>query len=355
MKRLSVLLLVLALLLYPVHAVAVESVPAVSAASAVLMEASTGRVLFEKDAHTPRLIASTTKLMTALVAAEHAPDLQQTITVQWEHMAEGSSMYLRPGEEITLEALLWGLLLVSGNDAALALADGCAGSVETFVGWMNDKAQALGMADTHFENPNGLDAEGHRSSAYDMALLGRAVLQNNVLAGMVGTKSISIAGRSLVNHNKLLWRYDGCVGLKTGYTAAAGRTLVSAAVRDGMTLVCVTLQAPDDWNDHHTLYDYGFSGWRLCPLTRKGKVIRTLATAGSLLPTAEVITGETISYPLARSERLTARFALPEVLTAPVRQGERVGELCFYLNGQSIVCIELRCHTNLPQNAVSGR
>jgi len=353
MKRIPAVLLAVALLLCPTCAAA--ETPKVSAASAILMEASTGRVLWEKDAHTPRLIASTTKLMTALVAVEHTPDLQKTVTVKHSHMAEGSSMYLRPGEEITLEALLYGLLLVSGNDAALALAEGCAGSVETFVGWMNEKAQELGMTDSRFANPNGLDAEGHGSSAYDLALLGREVLKNDVLAGMVGAKSVHIAGRSLRNHNKLLWRCEGCVGLKTGYTEAAGRTLVSAAVREGMTLVCVTLKAPDDWNDHQTLYNYGFSGWRMYPLTRAGKVLALLPTTGGIIPAVEAATGEVVAYPLTREERPTARLELPERLDAPVRKGARVGELQFYLNGEAIGSASLVCGAEVPRNAVPQR
>ena len=232
--------------------------PTVSAASAILVDAATGRVLYEKDADTQRLIASTTKLMTALVAVESTPDLQRMVTVIPEYQAEGSSMYLAVGEEITLEELLYGLLLHSGNDAALAIAGGCAGDVETFVGWMNQWASEIGMSNTHFSNPNGLDAEDHYSTAYDMALLAREVLENDVLREMVATKSIHVAGRDLTNHNKLLWRYEGCGGMKTGYTMAAGRTLVSCATRNGQTLICVTLNAPNDWEDHEALFDYGF-------------------------------------------------------------------------------------------------
>ena len=227
------------------------------------MDAASGRILYEKDAHTRRLIASTTKLMTALVAVEATEDLEQVVTVKREYQAEGSSMYLGVGEQLTIRELLYGLLLSSGNDAALAIAGGCAGDVETFVGWMNDRAGELGMADTHFANPNGLDHEAHYSTAYDMALLAREVLSHEVLVELVSTKSATVAGRSLVNHNKLLWRYEGCTGMKTGYTDAAGRTLVSSARRNGQDLICVTLKDRDDWNDHARLLDYGFKN---CPL-----------------------------------------------------------------------------------------
>ena len=193
----------------PVVAEAVE----VSATACVLMDADSGRVLYEKNGRQRMLIASTTKLMTALVALEQGT-LTDVVTVTASHMAEGSSMYLRAGEKLTLEELLYGLLLCSGNDAALAVTE-CAGGLEPFVALMNEKAAALGMADTHFANPNGLDGEEHYST-------------------------------------------EGCLGLKTGYTKAAGRTLVSCAEKDGRRLVAVTLRDGDDWNDHEALYRWGF-------------------------------------------------------------------------------------------------
>ena len=245
LKRFFFAVLAGALLLCGLPVVRAEkAVPKVSAASAVLMDAGTGRVLYEKDGHTRRLIASTTKLMTALVALESGHDLGETVTIDraWTG-AEGSSIYLRPGEEVTLEALLYGMLLRSGNDAALAVAGHCGGTVEQFVARMNRKAQELGMEDSSFANPNGLNAERHYSSAWDMALLARACLENEELAKIVSTKSITLGTRTFTNHNKLLWRYEGCIGLKTGYTEKAGRTLVSAARRDGLTLICVTLNA----------------------------------------------------------------------------------------------------------------
>lgn len=213
------------LLLFP-HAAAVSGPPSVSAASAILVDAESGRVLYEKDAHTRRLIASTTKLMTALVAAESCIDLGENVTVEYaDTRTEGSSLYLQVGEQITVEALLYGLLLHSGNDAALALARYCGGDVETFVEQMNQKARELGMADSHFENPNGLNADGHYSTAADMARLGIACMENETVAKIVATRSIALGNRTFVNHNKLLSQYEGCVGMKTGYTQLAGRTL----------------------------------------------------------------------------------------------------------------------------------
>ncbi len=240
----------------------------VSAAAAVLMDADSGRLLYEKNGEKRMLIASTTKLMTALVALEQG-GLQQEITVTGGHMAEGSSMYLRPGEKLTLETLLYGLLLCSGNDAALAVTE-CMDGVAPFVARMNEKAAELGMENTHFANPNGLDDEEHYSTAEDMARLAAAAMDDPVLRRVASTRTARIGGRTLTNHNKLLSRVEGCVGLKTGYTRAAGRTLVSCAERDGVRLVAVTLQDGDDWNDHASLYEQGFRVLRPVKAVERG-------------------------------------------------------------------------------------
>ena len=228
----------------------------VSATAAVLMDADMGQVLYEKNGDRQMLIASTTKIMTALVVLEHAaPD--DVITVTPDHMAEGSSMYLRAGETVRVEELLYGLLLCSGNDAALALTE-CAGGLVPFVALMNEKAAALGMAHTSFANPNGLDADGHYSTARDMAVLAAAAVENPTFRRICSSRSVTIGQRTMENHNRLLRQVEGCIGLKTGYTRAAGRTLVSCAERDGCRLVAVTLQDGNDWADHAALYDYGF-------------------------------------------------------------------------------------------------
>lgn len=228
----------------------------VSATAAVLMDADMGQVLYEKNGDRQMLIASTTKIMTALVVLEHAaPD--DVITVTPDHMAEGSSMYLRAGETVRVEELLYGLLLCSGNDAALALTE-CAGGLTPFVALMNEKASALGMAHTSFANPNGLDADGHYSTARDMAVLAAAAVENPTFRRICSSRSVTIGQRTMENHNRLLRQVEGCVGLKTGYTQAAGRTLVSCTEQDGCRLVAVTLQDGNDWADHAALYDYGF-------------------------------------------------------------------------------------------------
>lgn len=247
MRRFCCLLLclLLTLSLVPARTEALE----VSAAAAVLMDADTGEILFEKNADRRMLIASTTKILTALVVLEHAR-LDEVVTIQPRHMAEGSSMYLKPGETLTVETLLYGLLLCSGNDAAVALADHCGGSVARFVGWMNETAQRIGMTNSSFANPNGLDDEQHYSTARDMALLAAYAARNPTFVRLCSTRSVTAGGRTMTNHNKLLQSVEGCIGMKTGYTKAAGRTLVSCVRRDGRTLVAVTLQDGNDWADH---------------------------------------------------------------------------------------------------------
>ena len=278
--------------------------PAVSAASAVLLDAESGRVLYAKDENTPRAIASTTKLMTALVAAEYLDgDLSGRVEIkpQWTGI-EGTSLYLEAGEESDIKTLFYGLLLHSGNDAAVALAGICGGDVETFVGWMNQRAQDLGMTNTHFSDPNGLGDADHYASALDMAKLGAACLKNPTVAQILATKTITLEGRQLTNHNKLLWQYEGCTGMKTGYTRQAGRTLVSSAQRDGQTLICVTLNDRDDWNDHKSLLDYGFANYPRRVLAQEGEALAQVPLTGSLLHLVSVSARETVAYPLAEGE-----------------------------------------------------
>ena len=331
--------------------------PEISAASAVVMEAGSGRILYEKDAESQRLIASVTKLLTALTALETGHSPQEVVEIQPSDTGiEGSSIYLRAGERLRLETLLYGMLLQSGNDAATAVARYCAGSVEAFAGEMNALAGELGMADSHFTNPSGLNEAEHYSTALDLARLARACLNNETLAQIAATRSITLEGRTFVNHNKLLWRYPGCVGLKTGYTEKAGRTLVSAASRDGMTLIAVTLDAPNDWADHTALLDWGFDTFHLTTLVEEGAQVTTLPTWGSLSPWAEVTAGRAVMFPLAEGEAPEEMLALEETeLTAPVAAGCCVGELRFFLEGKEIGAAPLVVSQGVTQDMAQRR
>lgn len=315
-----------------------------SASCAILMDVESGRVLYAHNVHEPRLIASITKLMTALVAVEQCGDLEQVVTIKPEWVgAEGSSIYLKAGERITLKGLLYGLLLQSGNDAAMAVACHAAGDVETFAGWMNEKAAELGMVNSSFANPSGLNDENHYSTAYDMALLACACLENEAVAAICAARSATVGNRTFYNHNKLLHRYDGCVGMKTGYTELAGRTLVSAAKRDGQTLVCVTLNDGNDWMDHERLLDYGFTRFPRQVLCEAGETFGSVAVAGSLLPAVEVQAAETVGYPLQSGEQLQLKVELTSLLQAPVDAGQPAGTAVWLLDGEAVAKTELVC------------
>ena len=318
--------------IFPCRILAVET----SAASAILMDADSGRVLYERNADRKMLIASTTKILTALVAIEEG-DLHDSVKVSREAAyTEGSAMYLTEGETLTLETLLYGVLLCSGNDAAVAVAQHVGGSVKGFVALMNEKARELGMEHSSFANPNGLDDEQHYSTARDMAKLARAALENETLMRIASTRSVTIGGRTMTNHNKLLHYVDGCLGLKTGYTKAAGRTLVSCAEKNGQRLIAVTLQDGNDWADHQALYEYGFSAYPARTCAVRGPALTQASVSGGVSPTVPLIAGAGFCYPAAETERLTTRICLDEPLRAPVSAGKTVGAAVFCLNGTEI-------------------
>ena len=311
-----------------------------SAASAVLIEQNSGRILYQQNADEERLIASITKIMTAVVALEHA-DKGRSYTVTARDMAEGSSMYLKPGDTLLLEELLYGLMLASGNDAALAVAHCVSGETEDFVALMNETARRLGMTHTHFANPNGLDAEGHYSSARDMAMLAAYALKNQDFRRIVSTASVTIGERYLANHNKLLRLYGGCIGVKTGFTKAAGRTLVSAAAREGMTLVCATLNDGNDWNDHMALLDYGFANYHMETAVPAGQVLASVLVQGGTAVSIPLAASEELCYPLTGEESLKVVARVPLSIPAPVVPGQAVGEVCAYLEDQEVARVEL--------------
>ena len=311
-----------------------------SAASAVLIEQGSGRVLYQQNPDEERLIASITKIMTAVVALEHG-DLRANYTVTAEDMAEGSSMYLRPGDTLCLEELLYGLMLVSGNDAALAVAHCVSGELSSFVALMNETARRLEMTHSSFANPNGLDAEGHYSSAGDMARLAAYALENEDFRRIVSTASITIGERYLQNHNKLLRLCEGCIGVKTGYTKAAGRTLVSAAERQGMTLVCVTLSDGDDWNDHMSLFDYGFSNYQMETAAFAGQALASVLVRGGSAKAVPLVLDQDLRYPLTSGEQLTISVKAPLSVEAPVVPGQVLGTACAYLEGVEVASVDL--------------
>ena len=316
-------------------------VQALSAQSAILTDATTGRVLYEKRADEQSLIASTTKIMTALVVCEQCNVLDRMKIPKEAVGIEGSSMYLQAGEVLTIQELLYGLMLRSGNDAAAALAIYCGGTVEGFAQLMNDKAHRLGMDNSHFVNPHGLDAPGHYSTARDMAVLAAYAMENPIFARTVSAKTVTAGGRSLQNHNKLLWQVEGADGVKTGYTRAAGRILVSSAVRQGRRLVAVTINAPNDWQDHKKLLEEGFSRYHLEKLVTKGTCLGTLEIAGGQAGMVSLLAGEDFTYALADQEQPELVIPGPGFVYAPVVQGQPAGYAYVYLNEKCVGKIPL--------------
>lgn len=313
---------------------------AVSAKAAILMHADSGRVLYEKNADEHMLIASTTKIMTAIVVLEHC-ELDDLVEVDSRSAGiEGSSMYLKAGESYTVEDLLYGLLLVSGNDAASALALHVADSMEEFAELMNAKAAELGMTESSFKNAHGLDEEGHYSTARDMAKLAAYCMGNEDFARIAGTVSHTVGEQTLVNHNRLLREYDGCLGLKTGYTMAAGRTLVTCAERDGARYVCVTLNDPADWDDHKALYDWAFANYSFAEVIPAGLSYEVPLISGAEM-TAPAET-EGAAYALIQNgESYDMELELPAFAFAPISEGERAGRAVACSDGQEIASVRI--------------
>lgn len=322
--------LLAAVLLLPVGA------DAVSARSAVLMDAQTGRVLYEKDADRKSLIASTTKIMTALVVCEQCNVLDRMRIPKEAVGIEGSSMYLQEGEVLTVQELLYGLMLHSGNDAAVALAVYCGGTVEGFVEMMNDKACYLGLNNTHFANPNGLDHPDHYSTARDLAVLAAYAMENCVFARTVSTKTLTVGQRYMKNHNKLLWMVDGADGVKTGFTRAAGRVLVSSATRDGRRLIAVTIHAPNDWQDHQKLLDDGFEKYKTRQIIALGQQIGCRFVLDGAEKSVPILAAGDFFYPMMEGEQATVVLSQPEFSYAPVTAGAEAGFAYICIGGKSV-------------------
>lgn len=322
--------------------------PSVSAFSAVLIEAGSGRIIYGKNENQRRGMASTTKIMTAIVALENA-SLDKLVTVAPAAAGvEGSSVYLYAGEEITMETLLYALMLQSANDAAAAIAYDVAGGIESFAAMMNEKAAALGLTDTHFMNPHGLDDENHYTTAYELAKIAAYALENETFAKIVSTEKKLIplhnssASRLLVNHNRLLRQYDDIIGVKTGFTKKCGRTLVSAAERDGVRLICVTLNDGDDWKDHRALLDYGFSLYEREELAVSQALSYDVHVCGGETDTVRVSNTEACYAVLAKTHgKITMTVELPRFLYAGVEKGDEVGTVRFFESGAEIASVKL--------------
>lgn len=327
----------------------------VSAASAVVMDVATGEVIFAKNADVPRPMASTTKIMTAVLVLEE-DNLADKVEIDWNSArTEGSSFYVKPGEVYTVRDLLYGLMLRSGNDAAVALAQHTAGSVSGFVTQMNEKAQELGLVKTRFANPHGLPAENHYTTAYELALLTRYALHNPEFQELVSCRSTTIERPSLgktpiSNKNKLLWEY-GADGVKTGYTRAAGRCLVASATRDGRQLVSVVLNAPDMWVDSKRLLDFGFSNSMNIHLVKGGDTYASTPVDGGEVEEVPLVAArDWVATALAgREQDWKLRIIRPRRLAAPLRAMEPVGYIQVLADGELVDEVSLVTKSAVPR------
>lgn len=311
----------------------------ISAESACMIIADTNQVIFEKNAYEKMPMASTTKIMTAILALEKSsPDDLVTVSPNAAGV-EGSSIYLERGDKIRMEDLLYGLMLNSGNDAAVAISEYISGNPQAFALEMTEFAKKIGAENSSFKNPNGLDEDGHHTTAYDLSVISSFAMKNPDFKRIVATKerSAKINNGDILyfsNHNKLLSMYDGTIGIKTGYTKKSGRCLVSAVTRDGITLIAVTLNAPDDWQDHIAMFDYGFSNCKITHILDTATPLKTIYTPDNQEISCfldEIVSIPTFKNIIPDSEIIAH---LPKSITNTIKKGEKIGEAEILVNGR---------------------
>ncbi len=315
--------------------------PDIGAQSAILMDAQSGRVLLEYNPHTRLPMASTTKIMTALVALENAK-LDDKVKIKNDAVGiEGSSIYLDEGETLTLEDLLYGLMLRSGNDSSVAIANYIGGNLEKFNNMMNEKAKEIGANNTSFMNPHGLHDDKHYSTAYDLALITRKALELESFKEISSTKSWK-ANREknnlFYNKNRTLWEYDGGDGVKTGYTIRAGRCLVSSATRDKFQLISVVLNDRNWFEDCYRLMDYGFEHFDTYVIFDKEQYIKTIPVSNGDKDSITAVTKESFLYPLKEDEldKVKINISLSTEINPPIKKGDSIGKITVFLDGKII-------------------
>lgn len=322
--------------------------PQVSAKSAIVMIADTGQVLYEKNSHEKLPMASTTKIMTSLITLEEAAKDNREVTITKEMISvEGSSLGLREGDVLTLESLAKGMLAVSGNDAANSAAIAVSGSVDSFVEKMNEKAKMFGMSNTHFVTPSGLDRGDHHSTAYDMAILASHAMENEMFYNIVSKPSISVpfinpkSVRMLRNSNRLLKEYNGAVGVKTGYTVLAKRCLVSSAERNGIRLVAVTLNAPNDWDDHKKMLDFGFANCEKKVFGDNASL--QIPVVGGEKDMIDIVAQNAVTVPIKRdcANEIHEVINIPHFVYAPINKNDVIGNISYEQDGKIIAKVNL--------------
>lgn len=330
----------------------------ISAKAAVVINGYTGEILYSQNCDQRLPMASTTKIMTALLLCELGGDLSQKKLVTTREMVtvEGSSMGLQVGDTVSYKDLLYGMMLASGNDAANTVAIAIGGSVSAFVDIMNERSKQMGLKDTHFVTPSGLDAEEHYTTAYELALITKEALNNEQFASAAAAKSARLCygnppyNRTLTNHNKLLKMYDDVVGVKTGFTKKSGRCLVSASKKDGKFIIAVTLNDGNDWQDHRTLLDLGLSMVESKVFSPTNSTVKLVTVNGERL---------TVNIPSATfsvTEKSTVNYVinLPQLLYAPIKKGEQLGTVYYRCNG-TLLCelpITSSCDVDYDYNKI---
>lgn len=328
-----------------------------SAQAHILMDADTGVVLCAKNENEKMKMASTTKIMTTLLTLEQAEKKNEVVTFTEEMIAEGSSMYLKVGDKLRLSDLATGMMMSSGNDAANAAALHIGKSFENFSRLMNLRAEEIGMKNTSFVTPSGLDDDNHYSSAYDMALLMAQALKNESFASLTACTEKTVEFvypenkvSTYLNHNRLLRNYSYCTGGKTGYTQKAGRCLVSSARKDGVNLIAVTLNAPDDWADHKALYEYGFSLYTQVAFDDRNESFKVkLSGAEQEFLYASADEAVTVFVPANRIKEIKKQIYLPDFVFAPVKAGDSVGKITYTLDGKELAEVRITASSTVTE------
>lgn len=329
------------------------SATSVSAKAAVVIDGDTGEILYSLNCNERLPMASTTKIMTALLLCELGGDLTTEIVTTREMVTvEGSSMGLQVGDTVSYHDLLYGMMLASGNDAANTTAIALGGSVAAFVDMMNNRAMQMGLVDTHFVTPSGLDADTHYTTAYELALITKHALKNEHFAAAAASRSARLCygnppyNRTLTNHNKLLKMYDDIVGVKTGFTKKSGRCLVSASKKDGKFVIAVTLNDGNDWADHRKLLDLGLSLVQAKEFSPKNREISVEVASGghinATIPSATINT--------TKNSVVTYNINLPRFLYAPVTKGDEIGQVSYCCNGDTVFRIPITADNTINTN-----
>lgn len=358
MKKIIIILCILVTMLLCPVCIQAE----VTAWGYCMIDGHTGRVLYEKNADIPHEIASITKILTAICALEHSEPSEIVTVSQNASGTEGSSCWLEVGEQLTMEEMLYGLLLASGNDAAVAIAEHISGNMSDFVLLMNETAQRLGAHQSQFKNPHGLDEEGHYSSCFDMAIITKYAMTFPLFRTIVATQRKNIPwqdkqwDRTLNNHNKFLSMYPNVIGVKTGYTDKAGRTLVTAVEKDDIFLILVTIAAPDDWNDHKKLYDLAFSEYSMqpVPVNQKGTVPVVFGKEKICSYSVEESFKALLKEGEAKNQ-FSFQANLPDKIHAPIQKGEVIGRMDVFCKGELIDSLSVIADQSVEESTLFER